>query len=130
MFCYREGVINLDTEIAYRAFNLLVVPQQKLHCPQIAGAAADECCFGSASECVSKKLGSSPMLAVHWQTNRAFCRVVISRSRPTKAAEEELAWLFAGRSGAAVDRFLGLLRDLKPDALAGPLLAHRSTIDA
>jgi hypothetical protein len=36
------------------------------------------------NECVPKKLGSSPMLAIHWPTNRAYCRVVIGRSRPRR----------------------------------------------
>ena len=39
---YGEGIIDLNTEVAHRALNLLV-PQQKLHCPQIARAAVDEC---------------------------------------------------------------------------------------
>jgi hypothetical protein len=37
--------------------------------------------------CVPKKLGSSPILAIHWQTNRAYCRVVIGRSTPVRDAD-------------------------------------------
>jgi len=47
LFCYGEGVIDLNAEIAHRALNLLV-PQQKLNCPQVAGPAVDEGRFGSA----------------------------------------------------------------------------------
>ena len=44
---YGESVVDLDAEITHRALNLLV-PQQKLHCPQVARAAVDECRLGSA----------------------------------------------------------------------------------
>ena len=44
---YGERVVDLDAEITHRALNLLV-PQQKLHCPQVARAAVDECRLGSA----------------------------------------------------------------------------------
>jgi hypothetical protein len=47
LFGYGEGVIDLNAEIAHCALNLLV-PQQELHRPQIAGAAVDECRLGSA----------------------------------------------------------------------------------
>jgi hypothetical protein len=47
LFGYGESVVNLNAEIAHRALNLLV-PQQKLHCPQVASAAVDECRLGSA----------------------------------------------------------------------------------
>src|SRR6267143_1371019 len=80
LFGYGEGVIDLNAEIANCALNLLV-PQPELHRPQIAGAAVDECRLVRRRECVPKKLGSSPMLAIHWQTSRAYCRVVIGRSR-------------------------------------------------
>jgi hypothetical protein len=52
------------------------------------------------------------------------------RSIPTTAAtEEELARLFTGGSDVTVDRLTGLLRHLKPDGLAGLLLAYARTID-
>lgn len=41
-----EGVINLDPEVAHRAFNLGVA-QQKLDGTQIPGAAVDHCRFGA-----------------------------------------------------------------------------------
>jgi hypothetical protein len=47
LFGYGESVVDLNSEIPHRALNLLV-PQQKLHCRQIASAAVDECCLGSA----------------------------------------------------------------------------------
>jgi hypothetical protein len=42
-----KSVIDLNAEIADRAQDLLL-PQQKLHCPQIACTAVDECRLGSA----------------------------------------------------------------------------------
>src|ERR1700730_836586 len=47
LFGYGESVIDLNAEVAHRALNLLV-PQQKLYCPQVARAAVDECRLGSA----------------------------------------------------------------------------------
>jgi hypothetical protein len=46
------------------------------------------------------------------------------------AAEEELARLLTGGSDVTVDRFSGLLRHLKPNRLAGFLLAHRCAVDS
>jgi hypothetical protein len=51
-----ESVVDLDTEMAHRALDLLV-PQPKLHCPQVASAAVDEFALVQRSECVPKKLG-------------------------------------------------------------------------
>jgi hypothetical protein len=42
-----NGVVHLNAKIAHRPLDLLV-PQQKLHGPQVAGAAVDEGCFGLA----------------------------------------------------------------------------------
>jgi len=39
------------------------------------------------SECVPNKLGSSPMLAIHLPTSRAYCRVVIARSQPRRPSQ-------------------------------------------
>jgi hypothetical protein len=36
--------------------------------------------FVRRSECVPKKLGFSPMAPIHWETSRAYCRVVKHRS--------------------------------------------------
>ena len=82
------------------------------------------------SECVPKKLGSSPMPAIHWQTSRAYCRVVIGRSPPTTAGEEELTRLLVGGRDVAVDCLSGLFRHLEPDGLARLLLAHGCPIDS
>src|SRR5260370_30556485 len=82
------------------------------------------------NECVPKKLGSSPMLAIHL----AHQPCVLSRrdrSVPTAtAAEEELTRLLTGGSDVTVDRLTGLLRHLKLDGLAGLFLAHSCTIDS
>jgi hypothetical protein len=52
------------------------------------------------------------------------------RSVPTAtAAEEELARFLTGGSYVTVDGLTGLLRDLKPDGLAGLLLAYGRTIE-
>jgi hypothetical protein len=62
------------------------------------------------------------------QINRVLSRRY--RSVPTATTvEEKLARLLAGGSYVTVDRFTGLLRHLKPDGLAGLLLAHCGAID-
>src|SRR5262245_55243846 len=81
------------------------------------------------SEWVSKKLGSSPMLATHCQPRRAY---LLRRDRPiptATAAEEELPQLLIGGSDITVDRLSGLLRHLEPDRLAGLLLADGRPIN-
>jgi hypothetical protein len=82
------------------------------------------------SGCVPKNLGSSPMLAIHWEIRRA----VLSRryrSVPTATSgEEELARLLIGGFDVTVDRLTGMLRHLKPDGLAGLLLAHGRSINS
>jgi hypothetical protein len=46
----------------------------------------DRCCNGKRdhrrSEWVPKTCGSSPMLAIHSETSRAYCLVVMLRSEP------------------------------------------------
>ena len=51
LFCYREGVINLDTEIAYRALDLGVA-EQKLHGAEISGALVNQRRFGASERVV------------------------------------------------------------------------------
>src|SRR6266478_4083912 len=80
------------------------------------------------SECVPKKLGSRPMLAIHWQTSRAYCRVVIGRFCPRRPPKV-LAWFLVGGFDVTVDRLSGLLRDFEPDRLAGLPLAHARPVD-
>src|SRR5215472_16253297 len=75
------------------------------------------------SECVPKKLGSNPMPAIHWLTNREYCRVVIGRSRPRRP-QKRLPRLLVGGCDVTVDRLSGLFRQLEPDRLAGLLLTH------
>jgi Uncharacterized protein conserved in bacteria (DUF2252) len=47
LFGYGESVIDLNAEIPHRALYLLVA-QEKLHSPQVASTAVDECRLGSA----------------------------------------------------------------------------------
>src|SRR5438067_2964581 len=76
------------------------------------------------NECVPKKLGSSPMLAIHSQTNRAYCRVMMGRCRPCRPPKRNSPGFLIGGSDVSVDRLSGLLRDFEPDRLAGLPLAH------
>ena len=46
LFCYGQGVIDLDAEVSDGAFDL--VAEQKLHGPQVAGAPVDQGGFGSS----------------------------------------------------------------------------------
>jgi hypothetical protein len=45
LFCYGQGVIDLDAEVSDGAFDLGVA-EQKLHGPQVAGAPVDQGRFG------------------------------------------------------------------------------------
>src|SRR5215472_13451298 len=75
------------------------------------------------SECVPKKLGSSPMPAIHWETSRAYCRVVIGRSRPRRPPKRNspgFLWAaaMADASRTAIDQSLILQRDAIDQARA------------
>ena len=69
------------------------------------------------------------MLAIHWPTSRAYCRVVIRSVPPATAAEEELAGFFLGGGEVIVDRLSGLLCQFELDRLARLFLAHGCSID-
>ena len=47
LFCYREGVVDFDAEVANSAFDL-GMPQQELYGSQVAGSAIDQGCLGPA----------------------------------------------------------------------------------
>jgi hypothetical protein len=81
------------------------------------------------NECVPKKRGSSPTLAIHWETSRAYWRVVIGIPTATAGAEE-LARLLVRDPEVVVDGFSGPLRHLESDGLAGLTLAHIRPIDS
>jgi hypothetical protein len=64
-------VVDLNAEIARRALNLLCYNKRctarKLPVRRYMSVALVRC-----SECVPKRLGSSPMRAIHWQTSRGM----------------------------------------------------------
>jgi hypothetical protein len=47
LFCYCQGIVDLDAEVSNGAFNFGVT-EQELDGSQITGASVDEGCFGSA----------------------------------------------------------------------------------
>ena len=69
------------------------------------------------------------MLAIHSETSRAYCLVVMLLSRTTAAGEHEFAGLLGGRSHVIVDRLAGLFCQLEPDGLPGLFLSDRGPID-
>jgi len=50
-------------------------------------AAVEDGDLGQHSECVPKKHGASPMLAIQWEISRAHCRVSLGRSRPRRPSK-------------------------------------------
>jgi hypothetical protein len=88
LFRYGEGIINLNAKVTDRALDL-PVSEQELHRAQIAGKVA----FVRHSEWVPNKCGSSPMLAIHSKTSRAYCLVVMlfsERRRPANINSPDL----------------------------------------
>ena len=69
------------------------------------------------------------MLAIHWQTSRAYCRGRYGLVLTAPAGKEELARFLTGGFDVTVKRLPSLLRHLKPVGLTGVLLAQvaRST---
>src|SRR5262249_24521199 len=45
LLCDLKGVVDLDAQVAHRTLNFLV-PEQKLHCAQVARASVDQSGFG------------------------------------------------------------------------------------
>jgi hypothetical protein len=68
------------------------------------------------------------MLAIHSETSRAYCRVVIGRLLPRRPAKRNSPGFFS-RLGVVVDGFSRLLRHLEPDRLAGLSLTRIRPID-
>jgi hypothetical protein len=88
LFSYGESVVYLNAEIAHRAFNLLV-PQQKLHCPQVASAAVDEGRLGSAQRVRPKEARVQPN-AGNPLADQPGILPRRDRSIPTATAAEEV----------------------------------------
>lgn len=81
------------------------------------------------SECVPKNLGSNPILAIHPDTSRAYCRVCHAPIAVTTACEQELAGLLTGGLDVLIDRLPGLFGQLEPDGMSGFPLADGGTIN-
>jgi hypothetical protein len=79
LFCYRERVVDLDTEIAYGALDFRVA-EQELDGPKISRAPVIRVAFVLLNEWVPNSLGSSPMPPIHSPTRRAYWRVIIQLS--------------------------------------------------
>jgi hypothetical protein len=89
----RQRVVDFDSEISSRAFNL-AVPQEKLNSAEIAGSPIDQSRFGSA-----KRVGAEELRI---QSNFGDPRRDESRIFPggyrrisATAGEQEIAWLLA-----------------------------------
>ena len=67
-----EGVVHLDIDLAHRAFDL-PMPQQRLDCAHVSCPTVKLRRLRLPQRMRPKKLGPSPMLAVHYETSRAYC---------------------------------------------------------
>jgi hypothetical protein len=65
---YGKGIVDFDTEVPDRAFDL-GVPRQELHRLQVTGTAVDQSSLGSSKRVRTEEAGSSPMLAFHSETS-------------------------------------------------------------
>ncbi len=81
------------------------------------------------NECVPNLLGSSPTLATHSPTRRAYWRVVSPRKVSPRAGKQELAGLPAGQPQVLVDRLPRLVGEFEPHRSARLSLANRRTIE-
>src|SRR5690349_5219818 len=108
LFGYRERIINLDTEIADRAFDLGVA-EQELHGSQIARAAVDQRCLGPAEGVRTKHPRIKPD-ACHPVGKKASILARCHRSiAPTTPSEQILSWPFAGLLQEVVHGLPGLI---------------------
>jgi len=67
------------------------------------------------------------MLAIHSETSRAYCLVVMLLPEP--AGEHKFTGLFGGRSHVIVHSLAGLFRQLEPYGLPRLSLSNRGAID-
>jgi hypothetical protein len=74
LLCDGKGIIDLDAEVPYCAFDLGVI-KQNLHGSQVAGAPVDQARLGSAKRVCTKRRGSRPILAIQAEASRAYCLV-------------------------------------------------------
>ena len=70
------------------------------------------------------------MLATHFATKRAYCRVGNSSVRAITAKEQKLTWPSPHCLDVSVNRLSGLISQLEPDRLSGLLLTHCRAIDS
>lgn len=63
LFCYREGVVDLDAEISDGTLDL-GVPQKELHGSQITGSTVNQSCLGPANGMRHEQVRVSPMSAI------------------------------------------------------------------
>jgi hypothetical protein len=69
------------------------------------------------------------MLAIHSETSRAYCLVVMPLPDPRPPGEHKFAGLLGCCSHVIVDNLASLFRQLEPDGLPGFLLPNRGPID-
>ena len=73
--------------------------------------------------------GTRPMYAIHSETSRAYCLVVMLFSEPGRPVNMNSPGLLGGRSHVMVDRLTGLFCQLEPDGLPRLFLSDRGPID-
>jgi hypothetical protein len=76
-------MVDLDAEVPDRTFDLSMA-EQELHGAQITRASVDEGRLGPTEQWVPKRCGSRPMLAIHSETSRAYCLVVMLLPDPRR----------------------------------------------
>jgi hypothetical protein len=69
------------------------------------------------------------MLAIHSETSRAYCLVVILLPEPRRPVNMNSPGFLAARSHVIVDRLTGLFCQLEPDRLPRLFLSDRGPID-
>jgi hypothetical protein len=128
LFGNRERVIDLDAEIADRAFDLGVT-KQELYSPKVASAPVDQRGFGPAKGMGAEHPRIKPD-ACHPATKKA--RILTGcqgLARPEAPGEQVLTWFLAGCFQEVVDGLPGLIGQFELDRSSRLLLAYDRAID-
>jgi hypothetical protein len=128
LFCYGQGVIDLDAEVSDGAFDFGMA-EQKLHGPQVAGAPVDQGRFGPSERMGTEEVRVQPDAGNPRGDEPGVLPRRHAPSLTASADKQGFTRFLASNSYVVIHRLSGLLGQFEPDGLPGLLLPHRRPID-
>ena len=103
MFRYRKGVIDFDTKVPDRAFDLRMA-QQKLHRPQVSGTTVDKGSVCSSMRVRTEEAGIQPDAGNPFGDEPSILPRCKAPTWTTPAGEQEFPWFLSGGPSGAIRR--------------------------